>query len=88
MKKVLIVTLVIAMTITSFAVASSCFYPRPGYIRAVEYDTDLLYIEDLAGLMWIYEGVEDFWVEDNVAMLMFNNFTPNTILDDVIVDIG
>ena len=82
-----VATLIVIAFLAGIWAMQACLYPRAGFIRAIEYDTNLMYIEDPAGLIWIVENPEDFWVEDNVAMLMFNNFTPNTILDDVIVDI-
>lgn len=63
-------------------------YPRSATIVGIEYDNDLYIIEDDAGLVWLFGGVEDFSCGENVAMLMWNKLTPWTILDDVIIDIG
>ena len=70
-------------------------FPRPGIIYAraatiigVEYDNDLYIIEDKAGLVWIWEGVEDLSCGDEIAMLMWNRLTPWTIFDDVILEIA
>lgn len=87
MKKTLMILLVITLLVTAVWATTNTLYPRAGFIRAVEYDTDLLYIEDVAGLVWIYEGVEDLSCGDHVAMLMFNNISPNYIRDDVILAI-
>lgn len=65
----------------------SSLYIRAGRIVGVEYDNDLVIVEDCAGLTWIYEGVEDLSCGDNVAMLMWNKMTPGTIFDDVILQI-
>lgn len=63
-------------------------YPRAATIVGVEYDNDIYIIEDYAGLIWIWEGVEDLSCGDNIAMLMWNRLTPWTIYDDVILNIG
>lgn len=63
-------------------------YARPATIVGVEYDNDLYIIEDGAGIVWIWEGVEDLSCGDEIAMLMFNHLTPWTIYDDMILDIA
>lgn len=81
-KKVVVVVLVL-LTLT-YLFLSSC-YPRYGKIIAVEYDYDDIIVEDLAGLVWVWNGVEDWACGDDVAMIMWNRFTPNNIYDDVIL---
>ena len=87
MKKVTLFLLLVALCLSSAWLTGDCLYPRYGKIVALEYDVDLVYIRDAAGLVWFIEGCEDWTCGDDVAMLMFNRFTPNTILDDVIVKI-
>lgn len=60
-------------------------YLRSGRVVGVEYDNDLVIIEDNAGQIWLWKGVEDFYCGDYVAMLMWNRFSPSTIYDDVIL---
>lgn len=85
MKRLAIVLLVVLLMCASVLLTVSSIYPRYGHIRAVEYDTDLVFIEDRAGQMWIWKGVEDLECGDDIAMLMFNRLTPNTIFDDIIL---
>ena len=85
MKNAIAILVVIILLFTAIWVTQASMYPRYGWIRAVEYDTDLVFVEDLCGLVWIWEGVEDLGCGDDVALLMFNSFTPNYIFDDVII---
>lgn len=76
---------VIALLLTLTYLLLASIYPRSGKIIAVEYDYDDYIVEDVAGLIWIVKGVEDLSVGDNVAMLMWNHFTPRKISDDIIL---
>ena len=83
-KYVLVVLLVAALMLA----ATSTFYIRAGTIVGVEYDNDLYIIEDDAGLVWLFGGVEDLSCGDNIAMLLWNKLTPGTIFDDVVITIA
>ena len=87
MKRAIAILLVVLLLITTVWATTATIYPRAGFVRAIEYDADLIYIEDVAGLVWIYKGVEDLNCGDHVAMLMFNNISPRYIRDDVILAI-
>ena len=63
------------------------FYPRAGIITSIDYETNSYVIEDMAGLTWCMSEPEDLWVGDQVAMLMWNHGTPETIYDDIIVNV-
>lgn len=59
-------------------------YTREGKI--VEVHNTIVIIEDTTGNEWEYEAA-GFSIGDNVKMKMFNNYTDNTILDDIITSI-
>jgi hypothetical protein len=80
--------LVFLLAVAVMLVAARTFYVRAGTIVGVEYDNDLYIIEDEAGLVWLFGGVEDLSCGDNVAMLMWNKLTPSTIFDDVVIEIA
>ena len=61
------------------------FYPRAAIVVELRYEEDVVIVEDGAGLIWEFSGIEDFDVGDTVAMLMFDNGTPESIYDDQIV---
>lgn len=88
MKKAICCLLVVVALLAGWMLCRKCYYPRYGKIIAVEYDYDDYIIEDAAGITWIVKGVEDLSAGDNIAMLMFNNFTPWAIYDDVVVRIA
>ena len=59
-------------------------YTREGKI--VEVHNTIVIIEDTTGNEWEYEAI-GFSIGDNVKMKMFNNYTDNTILDNIITSI-
>ena len=59
-------------------------YTREGKI--VEVHNTIVIIEDTTGNEWEYEAI-GFSIGDNVKMKMFNNYTDNTILDDIITSV-
>ena len=59
-------------------------YTREGKI--VEVHNTIVIIEDTIGNEWEYEAA-GFSIGDNVKMKMFNNYTDNTILDDIITSV-
>lgn len=83
-KTIAVIFLVVALML----MGATTFYVRSATIVGIEYDNDLYIIEDDAGLVWLFGGVEDFSCGDNIAMLMWNRLTPRSILDDVIIEIG
>ena len=83
----IILIAIVASLVLVFSAGQKSVYPRYGKVIGVEYDYDCLIIEDQAGLTWEYEGIEDIALDDDIAMLMWNRFTPNDIRDDVILEI-
>lgn len=79
---------VIVLVLAFMYVCASTFYIRAGTIIGVEYDYDQYIIEDYAGQVWLFDGVEDLSYGDHIAMLMWNKLTPWTIFDDMIIEIA
>lgn len=79
---------VILIVVALMLMGATTFYIRSATIVGVEYDNDLYIIEDDAGLVWLFGGVEDFSCGDHIAMLIWNKLTPSSILDDVVVRIA
>lgn len=63
----------------------SNIYPRCGVIIYMDYEEDLVTVEDAAGLFWKFSGCEDYELGDIVLMLMQEAGEPNYILDDFII---
>lgn len=63
----------------------SNIYPRCGVIVRMDYEEDIVTVEDAAGLFWKFGGCEDYDLGDIVLMLMQEAGEPNYILDDFII---
>ena len=82
-------TIALILFVVAFMLmCATTFYIRAATIVGVEYDNDLYIIEDEAGLVWLFGGVEDLSCGDHIAMLMWNKLTPSSILDDIVVTIA
>ena len=70
-------------------IAALGLYPRTGYIveiNPVAEETVEIVVEDAAGLLWAVEGEwDDLEIGDGISMIMYDNETPETILDDAVV---
>ena len=84
MKRVSVFLVVVSILLI---IAAFSFYPKYGVIRAVEYDNDLVVIEDDTGDVWIYGDTQNVICGSSVTMLIFNSFTPYDIHDDRIIQI-
>lgn len=63
------------------------FYAKTMTVVDVDEDTDIGIAEDATGNLWEFDGIEDLYENDGISVLMCDNGTPQTIYDDVIVDI-
>ena len=76
-------------TIISFVmaiIAALGLYPKSGYIVETDRAENLIVIEDANGNLWeLEQEVEDWEVGDGVAMIMYDNQTPESIYDDAII---
>ena len=61
------------------------YYPLTAVVVDLDYNEDVLILEDGAELVWEFEGIEDFEIGDIVSLLMWDNNTPDSIYDDVIL---
>ena len=83
----LYVVIILIFVITMPAFADTTITCRVGIAIEINEKTDILVIEDACGLTWEYEGVEDIVEGDVVVMMMYDNNTPETIFDDVILTV-
>jgi len=59
-------------------------YPLTAQIVELDRANDIVTCEDGAGLLWQFEGCED-WEEGDIASLLMNdNATPDNVFDDII----
>lgn len=90
MKKICAIALVIAIFAAASCAASANymgFYPKATIVTELDYENDLVIIEDFNGFLWSFEGIEDWIVNDICSLLMYDNGTSETIFDDIIVDV-
>lgn len=65
--------------------ANSIIYPATMVITAVDYETDIVTVENATGFIYEFEGVEDLVPGDVMSLVMYNNNTWWTIEDDWVI---
>lgn len=61
-------------------------YPQAFVVSDVNYDEDLLIMTDYNGYNWVWEGIEDFYIGDIIAVIV-DDCDTEYIFDDTILDI-
>jgi len=61
-------------------------YMRGMVVTHLDYTQDIVTCTDAVGYEWEFYGCEDYAVNDLLCVLLDNNGTEDTILDDVIID--
>lgn len=61
-------------------------YAKSTVVVDVNYNTDVVTVEDFNGFTWQFDGCEDWAEGDICAMVMSDNNTPETIFDDIIIN--
>ena len=82
MKKLVSVLLVLSLL---YSVAYAAIYPTAVIVRELDTERDLMYCDDYLGNIWVIEGIEDYDIDDMLAMIMEDNSTA-TPEDDIIID--
>jgi len=71
--------------LAALTIESTSIYPATMRITAI--DNDLLTVETSTGITYQYETeTADYCVNDLVSVIMHRNRTPDTVLDDIILD--
>lgn len=87
---IVVVSLVLTLLAITTAKAEFYFdslYPTTAIVRKLIPETDEVITEDCNGNIWVFKGVEDWDIDDICSFIMYDNDTPETIYDDVIVSI-
>lgn len=63
-------------------------YPDVGEVIELIDDYDLVVFETRDGNQWVFEGIEDWFVGDKIAVAFDDNGTRNDRSDDWIVSVG
>ncbi len=86
MRKLLIILTIAAVLTLIFCSqsnASGAEYPQTFIVSEIDEEADLVYLETFSGMVYTWEGVEDWQVSDIAAAIMNDNGT-ETITDDII----
>ena len=91
MKKIIIALLVVSsilvMTSTTVKAKRSgeeSIYPQTFIVTNIDRTNDIVYLETFTGMVYTWQGCEDWQINDIAAAIMYNSGTPETITDDQI----
>jgi len=85
MSKVISVFFALMVMFAACSHAEASVYPATGAVVEFDFDEDIVAVEDAAGLIWEFYGVEDYQLGDLVSLLMEDNGT-ESIFDDKVID--
>lgn len=87
MRKMLVGFLLGVTTVSClFLYNKSCMYSRSAVVVGVDYSYNRVTVEDSTGNLWTFEGVEDYDLNDCIALTMSDNGTDWDIKDDKIIE--
>ena len=86
MKKLFLFAIVAAAIIASEpAKNNSEIYPSTGIVIDTDFTADMVTVETFSGLRYEFSDVEDWELGDICSMLMNDSGTPDSVLDDEII---
>lgn len=62
-------------------------YPTSGKVVKLNALEDTVTFETSSGLLYEFYGIEDWYLGDHVAAIMYDNGTPETVVDDEIMSV-
>lgn len=65
--------------------AAGTIYPTTMIITDTNEAQDLVTMSTASGLEYQFYGIEDYFAGDLVSCIMFDNFTPDDVRDDIIL---
>lgn len=87
MRKMLVGFLLGITTVSClFLYNKSCIYSKSAMVVGVDYTADIVTVEDSTGNLWTFEGVEDYDLNDRVALTIYDHGTDWSIKDDRIIE--
>ena len=69
----------------AFRLISEHTYGKLCKVAGFDFNEDLVLFLDWNGQIWEWDGIEDWEIGDFASMVFFDNLTPNTIYDDIIL---
>lgn len=84
MKKFVLILMIIMITMVCEGYAEN--YVLVGMVVDLDFENDLVTVEDCTGELWQFEGIEDWWYGDFAGMIMDDSGT-KIIYDDIILQV-
>ena len=77
--------IIVSMT-TETATETASIYAKTAKVVYLDYNTDLVTVQDNKGFLWCFYGIGSYQINDYVKLTMSNNNT-DIIFDDIIISI-
>ena len=74
---------ILVLIFCSQSIASGKEYPQTFIVSDIDRDADIMYLETFSGMVYTWEGVEDWQVKDVAAAIMNDNGTEDITDDDI-----
>lgn len=74
---------VVFCMVLNFSITAYC-YADTFKVCDLDFEKDIVYIKNSTGFIYSFYGIEDYFIDDYVSCIMFNNCTKNIIDDKVI----
>jgi len=84
MKIATIATIITIIIIALFGIATAEVYPETARVVELDYTEDTVTVETFNGHMFVFEGCEDYALDDCVSLIMEDNET-ELVYDDEVV---
>lgn len=84
MKKMCALILILMLGLTAAAIAEE--YPLTTRVYAVDPDADIVIVETFNGMLYSFDGVED-WMEGDCCAVIMNDNGTSEVFDDKIVSV-
>ena len=80
------------LVLCAFSLLNSCYYvpttyPHTAQVVYLNYHADTVTVKTATGLLYTFDGTEDYILGDLVSLIMDSNGTPNYVKDDLIIDV-
>ncbi len=83
MKKLIAFALILTVALTAIG-ATAEVYPLTAKVIELDYNRDLVAVETFMGLVYVFEGCED-WQEGDCASLIMDDNGTEQVYDDIIL---
>ena len=79
-----ITTIMAALTMIVMLLNANIIYSTTCIVVDMDYETDVITISTASGLLYEFEGIDDYWFGDLVSVTFYSNAT-EIVTDDIIL---